>query len=295
MSPRVSLDHWRALVTVVDCGGYALAAERLHRSQSSVSYAVARLQQQLGIDVLRIEGRKAQLTEAGEALVRRARDLLDEARAIESFARSLAQGWEAEIRLVVDAAFPIDIVLKVLRRFEPLCPDTRVTLTETVLSGTDDALLQGVAELALAPHVPDGFLGEALLTEDFIAVSHPRHALQVLGRELTVADLQPHRQMVIRDSGITRARDSGWLGAKQRWSVSNMQTAIAAVLDGMGYAWLPRNRIHPFLDDGRLKLLPLREGQINTIAMFLIFGNQAAPGPGTQRLAALLREVVTSG
>lgn len=293
MNPRVTLDQWRALVTVVDSGGYAQAAERLHRSQSSVSYAVTRLQQQLGIEVLRIDGRKAVLTATGAALVHRARGLLDEAAAIETFAHSLAQGWEAEIRLVVDAAFPFDIVLSALRRFEPLCPDTRVALTETVLSGTDDALLQGQAELALAPHVPEGFLGDALLTVEFIAVSHPRHALQLLQRDVTIADLQPHRQIVVRDSGILRTRDSGWLGAKQRWSVSGMQTAIAAVTDGLGYAWLPRHRIQDFLDDGRLKSLPLREGLINRFPMFLIFGNPSAPGPGTQRLAALLREITT--
>ena len=40
-------------------GGFAQAAEALHRSQSSVSYTVARMQDQLGVPLLRIDGRKA--------------------------------------------------------------------------------------------------------------------------------------------------------------------------------------------------------------------------------------------
>jgi len=60
-NPRVSLEQWRTLQAVIDCGGYAQAAVQLHRSQSSVSYAVKRLQQQLGISLMHIEGRKAVL------------------------------------------------------------------------------------------------------------------------------------------------------------------------------------------------------------------------------------------
>ncbi|MFC1748652.1 LysR family transcriptional regulator, partial [Pseudomonadota bacterium] len=72
-APKVSLDQWRALQAVVECGGYAQAAKQLHRSQSSVSYSVARLQEQLGVPLLEIHGRKAQLTPAGEALLNRSR------------------------------------------------------------------------------------------------------------------------------------------------------------------------------------------------------------------------------
>ncbi|WP_144968318.1 LysR family transcriptional regulator, partial [Pseudomonas sp. DE0010] len=54
-TPRVSLDQWRTLQAVVGHGGYAQAAEVLHRSQSSVSYTVARMQEQLGVPLLRLE------------------------------------------------------------------------------------------------------------------------------------------------------------------------------------------------------------------------------------------------
>src|SRR5437588_232298 len=40
MTPRITLEQWQALVAVVDAGGYAQAAERLHKSQSSVTYLV---------------------------------------------------------------------------------------------------------------------------------------------------------------------------------------------------------------------------------------------------------------
>src|SRR5690242_13326885 len=106
MNPHVTLEQWQALVAVVDAGGYAQASELLHKSQSSVTYAVQKLQSQLGVKAFEITGRKAKLTPTGELLYRRARVLLDEAAAAEKAAKSLSAGWEAEIRLAVEVLFP---------------------------------------------------------------------------------------------------------------------------------------------------------------------------------------------
>lgn len=105
-APRVSLEQWRTLQAVVDNGGFAQAAEALHRSQSSISYTVGRMQEQLGVPLLRIDGRKAVLTEAGNMLLRRSRQLVKQASQLEELAHHMEQGWEAEVRLVVDAAYP---------------------------------------------------------------------------------------------------------------------------------------------------------------------------------------------
>ena len=86
-SVHVSMDQWRSLNAVIEAGGYAQAAELLHRSQSSVSYQVARLQEQLGIKILKIVGRKAELTEHGKVIYRRSQQLLKEADRLEQLDR----------------------------------------------------------------------------------------------------------------------------------------------------------------------------------------------------------------
>ena len=90
---------------MVDHGSFAQAAEALHRSQSSINYTVARMQEQLGVPLLRIDGRQAVLTEAGEVLLRRSRQLVKQAGQLENWP-TMEQGWEPEVRLVVDAAYP---------------------------------------------------------------------------------------------------------------------------------------------------------------------------------------------
>jgi DNA-binding transcriptional LysR family regulator len=82
-NPSISLEQWRALVAVVDEGGYASAAESIHKSQSSVTYAVQQIEKLLGVKVFQLKGRKAMLTPAGQMLYLRARVLLDEAASLE--------------------------------------------------------------------------------------------------------------------------------------------------------------------------------------------------------------------
>jgi len=47
--PQTTLEQWSVLRTVVESGSFARAAEQLNRSQSSVSYAMSRLQERLGV------------------------------------------------------------------------------------------------------------------------------------------------------------------------------------------------------------------------------------------------------
>ena len=86
------------LVGVVDAGSYALAAEALGKSQSSVSYAVAQIEERTGVQIFRIQGRKAVLTAEGKAVYLRARYLLSEANRLEKAAAQMALGHEAELR-----------------------------------------------------------------------------------------------------------------------------------------------------------------------------------------------------
>jgi len=87
MKTHVSLEQWQALIAVVDHGGYARAAEHLNKSQSAISHALKKLESSLGITVLAIQGRKAQLTPAGQALYQRAKILVEEALQIEALAQ----------------------------------------------------------------------------------------------------------------------------------------------------------------------------------------------------------------
>jgi DNA-binding transcriptional LysR family regulator len=289
--PRISLEQWRALLAVVDAGGYAQAATVLHKSQSAVTYAVQKMEALLGVKIFEVVGRKAHLTSTGEVLYRRAKALLDEAGALEGAAGSLAAGWEPELRLSVEIIFPTWLLLQCFARFAEERPQTRLELYESVLSGTEEALLQRKVELAICSQVPQGFIGDPLIRLRFVAAASPSHPLHQLGRELTLQDLRKHRHLIIRDTGSQR-RSGSWLGAEQSWTVSQKATSIHAAVMGLGFAWFPDETIRGELERGELKPLPLREGGERFADLYLVFADRDYAGPGALRLAAIIGEHV---
>ncbi|HET8596728.1 MAG TPA: LysR family transcriptional regulator [Castellaniella sp.] len=291
MSEIIPIAHWQSLIAVVDHGGYAQAAEALGKSQSSVSYAIQRLEDRLGLRLFRPEGRRAVPTAAGQILLQRARVLVEHAQGLESAGRQLAAGREPLLRLAMDALFPDWLLLRALEAFSPGCAATRIEVQATVLSGTEEALLRREADLVITPRIPAGFSGEALLQVRFVAVAAPGHPLHALDRPLEWADLRQHRQLVVRDSG-TRRQSAGWLDAEQRWTFSELSTSIRAACAGLGFSWYPELRIREELADGRLLPLPLVEGGHRYVMLYRVFARPDFPGPACRELADTLERIV---
>jgi DNA-binding transcriptional LysR family regulator len=286
--PKITLDQWGALVAVVEAGGYAQASSRLHRTQSTVTYTIKKLEDLLGVKVFELQGRKAALTPIGQVLYRRGKALLEEAGRVERAAADLARGWEPEIRLAVDIIFPTWLLLECCAAFSAERPDIRLELIESVLGGTEEALTEGRVDFAIGGVVPGGFLGDPLMQVRFVCAAAPTHPLHQLGQTLTLDDLREHRHLVVRDSGALRSRSGGWLNEK-RWTMSHKATSIRAACMGLGFAWYPEENIREELASGRLAPLPLAEGRERYVTLYLVYADAEAAGPGARRLAEILR------
>lgn len=285
---KITLEQWRMLRAVVQHGGFSQAAVALNKSQSTINYGVNKLQDLLGVRILEVVGRKAELTPAGAIVLRRAELLLETAERIEGLAGALGEGIETQLCLAVDLMFPEDVLFEVLERFSALYPHTRIELLETVLTGGAELLAEGRVDLAVISSVPPGMLGEPALSLDFIAVSSSDHPLQRLVRPITQADLQQHRQVVLRDTAQRNRSDAGWLEADQRWTVSHVSTSIAVVCRGLAFAWLPETRIQRLLANGELKPLPLAQGGRRRAELYLCAPEPDQTGEASRTLQALL-------
>lgn len=285
----VSLKQWRIFHAVIDCGGFAEAAKSLHLSQSTISYTVSKLQEQLGTALLKIEGRKAILTLEGRSLLDRSRHVLKEAVELENFARNLGQGCGGEVRLVVDHNFPPHLLMRALSQFAQAgCGTTDVKLSEVATLQAEDVLRDLNVDLAISERVPLGFLGEPLVEVEHLPVAHPEHPLLLLGRDVTAADLAQQTQIGIGHAS-ERERSGGGPKQLRRWAMSSFDTVVEAVSECLGYAWLPEHRIRKWLDLGTLVPLPLGDKRRYKTMLYLIHGRPWATTPAACRLAEVLR------
>ena len=98
-APNLTTELLRTFVTVVELDGFNRAARQLHKTQSTISQQVHRLEQELGCALFEAQGRKRRLTAAGERFVGHARQLLRmQEAAVAAVADSAVEG---EVRLGV--------------------------------------------------------------------------------------------------------------------------------------------------------------------------------------------------
>ena len=293
-APRISLEQWLAFKTVVDRGSYAAAADALNKSQSSVSYAIQRLNEQLPSPVLKLNGRKAELTDVGEVLYRHAEQLLQQAAHAETIAHSMAAGLEAEVTLAMDSLVAMDEVVCVFERFSQQFANTRLRVLETTLSGTTEALLERKADIVITATTPPGFVSSILCQVEMLAVAGPNHPLVKDRTEVSEMELKNHRQVVLRDSGTRREVDSGWLQSEQRWTVSHFSSSIKIMKTGLAFAFVPRNWVTDELAAGELRPIPLSESLGRSIPLYLLLADREAAGPATRALFTMLGEELRS-
>src|SRR5262249_54877335 len=161
--PRVgtpSLDHLRVFLTVVETGSFAAAGRRLKRATSAISYAIANLELQLGIALFdRQRTRKPALTDAGGAVLAKARAVsggIDELRAT---VKGLRGGLEAEVTLVVDVMLPAARLVDAVQAFEAEFPTVTLRVYVEALSAVAQLVQAGTAGVGIGGMFPTARTG----------------------------------------------------------------------------------------------------------------------------------------
>ncbi len=285
---NTTLDEWEILHAVVQLGGFAPAAEQLHRSQSTISYAVARLQEKLGVKLFELKGRKAHLTEVGRMLLADAEPHLEGFHQLEQRVRSLASGEESEIRLSVDSIFPNDRLFAALAEFSKQFPYAQTKLRQLSFLSSDSEFSAHNAHLSISGLISQEYSVQPVLEIRMVAVARKGHPLVKLKRLVTRVDMMQHTLAMIEGgaSGVTKRQPRG--PAQRFLSVGTIEAATDAVRSGLCFGWLPAYRIRTWLDSGNLVPLRMSSGSTRYVRLNLLCKDSSSSSREVAVLAGLL-------
>ena len=266
MKSGISLDALLVLDSISRKASFAAAAEELHRVPSSVTYAIQKLEDNLGVKLFDRRGHRAQLTPAGEALLHEGRDLLAMADGVERNVKRIATGWEAELRIAVGDLMPTDKMLELCEAFYQIAPDTRLRLSAEVLSGTWDALASGRVDFVIgAPGdgpSGGGYTQYPLGKVEFVFVVAPHHPLADQSEPLSSNVIRRHRAVAAADSsrGLP-PRTVGLLPGQAVLTVPDMVVKRQAHIKGLGVGYMPKHLIEGDIDSGKLMVKATEDSQ----------------------------------
>jgi DNA-binding transcriptional LysR family regulator len=181
-----TLDQLRVFLTVVEVGSFAGAARRLGRATSVISYSIANLEAQLEVLLFDREStRKPQLTEAGRGILSEARTITNGVNGLRGKVRSLRQGIEAEISLVLDAMLPAARVVDALKAFPTEFPTVALRLYMEALGAVTQMVLNGTATIGICGPLDEAVAGIERIgvgSVEWIPIAAPDHPLALAGQ-----------------------------------------------------------------------------------------------------------------
>lgn len=274
---------------VVDEGGIAAAARKLHRVQSNVTTRIRQLEASLGTPLFFRKNRRLLLAPAGELFLGYVEQMLELSR--EARNALLGDVPRGVLRIGTLESTAASRLPPLLTRYHDKYPGVRVELT----TGTTGALVEAVASRRL----------EAAFIADCAAAA-PLDLMTAFHEVLVVIAPRSHpcirrAQDVRADSLISfakgcayRERLQAWLGAggvvaEKVLELSSYHAIIACVAAGAGIAVVPRSVLATTRLEAGVKVYPLA-GKMGKSTTSLVWRK----GEGSAALAALQAEVVAS-
>ncbi len=277
-----TLDQLRVFLTVVETGSFTAAAKRLKRAVSAISYAIAALELQLGIELFDRGGsRTPVLTKAGAAVLDRASVVAVSVDDLRASARSLLGGIEAEVTLVVDVMLPSARLVDAAQAFEATFPTVKLRLHVEALSAVAQLVRAGVATVGVG--------GGILTTEpdlelihvgdvDLIPVAAPGHPL-ALTSPVPAGAVRRHRQLILTvRTPFSEGPDIGVFAA-EGWRMADLGAKHALLLAGVGWGNMPEPNVRDDLAAGRLVRLDLPEDTGGLYSFQAMYRTDTPPGP----------------
>ena len=286
MFDPLTLDQMRVLVAVAESGSFSAAARRLGRVQSAISQSMQTMEATLGVTLFDRSTRTPALTDAGLAIVKDARAMLESAKAMRARAESIAEDVEPELTLAVDSMFPMPLLMASLDACAANSPNCRRPCSPrrsaapsngcaTARRGWRSTPCRGGAPRDLSTL----FLTRIALTP-VVAAGHPLAAVARPARPRSAGAARPAR--ADRPHRLTQNMQGGVV-ASRIWRFADLSTRLEFLLAGFGWCNMPLHMVEGHIAAGRLKRLAIAgspESNCRSMSFTSAAAGSAAPAAG---------------
>ncbi len=282
-----TLDQLKVFQTIVDCGSFAAAAKRLGRATSVISYSVANLENQLGVQLFdRNITKKPQLTDAGRTVLAEARTVTNGVNGLRAKVKGLLQGLEPEVNLALDVMLPAARVTDALRAFNEEFPTVTLRLYVEALGAVTQMVLGRGAGLGISGPLDvevDGLERVGVGFVQLIPVAAPTHPLALAGRNAPGAGRE-HVQLVLTDrSALTQGLEFAVV-ATRTWRLADLGSKHMLLKEGIGWGNMPEPMVREDIAAGRLVHLDMPDVKGGPYRLQAIYRSDTPPGPAARFL-----------
>lgn len=244
---KVELRHLRYFVAVAKELHFGKAAKRLHIVQPALSIQISRLEEELGVELLRRNKRQVRLTEAGRLFFGEAQRILERTEQASEAARRAAQGQIGRLAIGFVGPAVYSIFPDILRTYRKQVPEVDLMLYELNSTEQIEALHEGRIHVGFVrmPVDDEALIFETVYREPVVAVLPEDHPLasrekvpiKMLANEPFVM-VPRSREPGAHDHYVSLCREAGF-SPKVVQEAHQIHTIVGLVSAGIGTAIVP--------------------------------------------------------
>ncbi|WOD37830.1 LysR family transcriptional regulator [Nodosilinea sp. E11] len=257
---KIKLSQLRTLVAIADCGNFSEAALTLNITQSTVSHAIATLEDELGITLLQRGRHGARLTPVGDRITAHARAMLGLLDTIGSEANQARGVQGGSLRIASFRSVATHVLPGAIARLHRRYPTIAISVHEMdELHQLKQALVKGEVDLCVAETIAGDDVESLIIFEDdYVALLPPGYQPQ--GSTLTLDELR-QRPIIGSSHSSCGLRIRTVLGAQDQpleiaYCIRHDSSMVAMVQKGLGIAILPRLAAQPVPSEVQICSLP---------------------------------------
>ncbi|WP_284907560.1 LysR family transcriptional regulator [Bacillus sp. lyk4-R2A-2] len=273
--------QYKVFLTVVECGSFTKAGEKLGLTQSGVSHNIAKLESELGVVLLRRNRNGLSLTDAGERVMPHIRQIIHHASLLEQEA-ALIQGIEVgSIKIGTFSSFSSKMLPQLIHRFTKGYPNIQVELYEGGYEEIEEWIASGTVDVGFLTQPSREFETVPLFQDELVVLMQEDHRFHT--KKVIEVDSLHDESFIMPKAGcdllIKKLLKERGVKPQVLFEIGDNNTLISMVQEGLGVTIIPTLILPPQMS--HTKVIPLETSVYREIN--LAFKSFKAASPSAKR------------
>lgn len=292
---NINLEQAKAFCAVVDFGGYSQAAEKLHKSHSSVIYLVKELEEHLNVQLFDRSQYRNKLTLTGKKVYQKCQEIFNSVSELESFCRNQNTEWEESLKIVFDGILSIEPFINIYKKFNTEKISTIVQTYTDYLHDVEKTFLKLEADLMISFMQPQDrkYNSVALAPLKNYLVAHKDHPVHQTHKKWSLNELRDFHFLTVRGSGESLGMNTKEFEESSSFFLSDFSFKKSAIMKKIGFGWLPEHMIETELKNHVLKPVHWERKNIHILHPVIYFEKNKVLGKAGQLVIDILKSELT--
>ncbi|WP_260860879.1 LysR family transcriptional regulator [Bacillus pumilus] len=233
--------QYKVFLTVVECGSFTKAGEKLGLTQSGVSHNIAKLESELGVVLLRRNRKGLSLTDAGERVMPHLRQIIHHASLLEQEA-ALIQGMEVgSIKIGTFSSFSSKMLPQMIHLFTKRYPNIQVELYEGGYEEIEEWIASGTIDVGFLTQPSREFETIPLFQDELVVLIQENHRFNT--KKVIEIDSFHDESFIMPKAGcdllIKKLLKERGVKPHVLFEIGDNNTLISMVQEGLGVTIIP--------------------------------------------------------